>query len=76
MFILLKTGLIVLSVTYCSVFTGVCFCFEYNLYLNLVDLMISRVIQGDFLCLCLLNFLILIGKYFCVALVIVYSKRL
>ena len=48
-----------LSVTYYSVFTGVCYSFEYNLSVNLIDLMIPKVIQGDFLCLCLLNFLYL-----------------
>ena len=55
-------------------FTGVCFNFEYNLSLNLIDLMIRRVIQGDLLCLCLLNFFILVSNLF-TALVIVSSKR-
>ena len=57
-------------------FTSVCFSFEYNLSVNLIDLMIPRVIQGAFLCLCLLNLFILLGKNLFIALVIVSSKRL
>ena len=60
MFILFKTGLIVHLLCYLNISsknyvvsmqisfesTGVCFSFEYNLSLNLIDLMNPRVIQN------------------------------
>ena len=74
------------SVFYCRLFglmergscaTGlvaVFFSFMYSLSLNLMDLIIPKVIHFDFLCLCLLPLIVLVGKCLLAASVMVNSR--
>ena len=46
----------------------------YSLSLNLMDLIIPKVIHFDFLCLCLLTLIVLVGKCLLAASVMVNSR--
>ena len=57
-----------------KVLVAVFFSFMYSLSLNLMDLIIPKVIHFDFLCLCLLTLIVLVGKCLLAASVMVNSR--
>ena len=61
-------------VSYAKVLVAVFFSFMYSLSLNLMDLIIPKVIHFDFLCLCLLTLIVLVGKCLLAASVMVNSR--
>ena len=57
-----------------TVLVAVFLSFMYSLSLNLMDLIIPKVIHFDFLCLCLLTLIVLVGKCLLAATVMVNSR--
>ena len=74
--ILAYDAMFILSLSFCGELGEVLLYWRCKLSLNLIDLIISGVTHGDFLCLCLLNFACLIWVWDLMELVRVLTRRL